>query len=34
LIDRIMKEAEKVVSSIGAGGIFKPLRRPTDDTNK
>jgi len=30
LIDRIMKEAEEVVSSIGAGGIFKPLRKPTD----
>jgi nitronate monooxygenase len=34
LIDRIIKEAEEVVSNIGAGGIFKPLRKPTDITNK
>ena len=30
LIDRIIKEAEEVVSNIGAGGIFQPLRKPTD----
>jgi NAD(P)H-dependent flavin oxidoreductase YrpB (nitropropane dioxygenase family) len=30
LIDRIIKEAEEVVSHMGARGIFKPLRKPTD----
>jgi hypothetical protein len=30
LIDRIIKEAEEVVSRIAARGIFKPLRKPTD----
>ena len=30
LIDRIIKEAEEVSSNIGAGGIFKPLRKPAD----
>jgi NAD(P)H-dependent flavin oxidoreductase YrpB (nitropropane dioxygenase family) len=30
LIDRIIKEAEEVVSSINAGGVFKPLRKPID----
>ena len=28
LIDRIIKEAEEVASSIGAKGTFKPLRKP------
>lgn len=30
LVDRIIKEAEEVVSKIAARGIFKPLRKPTD----
>ena len=30
LIDRIIKEAEEVASNIGAGGIFKPLRKPVE----
>jgi NAD(P)H-dependent flavin oxidoreductase YrpB (nitropropane dioxygenase family) len=30
LIDRIMKEAEEVASNIGAGGTFKPLRKPAE----
>jgi nitronate monooxygenase len=30
LIDRIIKEAEEVISNIAARGIFKPLRNPTD----
>jgi nitronate monooxygenase len=30
LIDRIIKEAEEVISHMGARGIFKPLRKPTD----
>ncbi len=30
LIDRIMREAEDVVSRITARGIFKPLRKPTE----
>jgi NAD(P)H-dependent flavin oxidoreductase YrpB (nitropropane dioxygenase family) len=34
LIDRIINEAEEVVSNIGAGGIFQPLRKPTDVVNK
>jgi NAD(P)H-dependent flavin oxidoreductase YrpB (nitropropane dioxygenase family) len=34
LIERIIKEAEEVVSSINAGGIFKPLRKPTEVVNK
>jgi NAD(P)H-dependent flavin oxidoreductase YrpB (nitropropane dioxygenase family) len=34
LIDRVIKEAEEVVSRINAGGIFKPLRKPTDVANK
>ena len=29
LVDRIIKEAEEVVSNIGAKGTFKPLRKPT-----
>ena len=29
LADRIIKEAEEVVSNIGAKGTFKPLRKPT-----
>jgi NAD(P)H-dependent flavin oxidoreductase YrpB (nitropropane dioxygenase family) len=29
LVDRIIKEAEEVVSKISTGGIFKPLRKPT-----
>ena len=29
LLDRIIKEAEEVVSNIGAKGTFKPLRKPT-----
>ena len=28
-IDRIIKEAEEVVSKIGARGTFKPLRKPS-----
>jgi nitronate monooxygenase len=28
LVDRIIKEAEEVASSIGAKGTFKPLRKP------
>jgi NAD(P)H-dependent flavin oxidoreductase YrpB (nitropropane dioxygenase family) len=34
LIDRIIKEAEEVVSSIATGGIFKPLRKPINGGNK
>ncbi len=34
LIDRIIKEAEEVVSNIAARGIFKPLRNPTTVANK
>jgi len=34
LIDRIIKEAEEVVSNMGATGVFKPLRKPTDVANK
>jgi nitronate monooxygenase len=34
LLDRIIKEAEEVVSKIAAHGIFKPLRKPTDVANK
>ncbi|MFW6102455.1 MAG: NAD(P)H-dependent flavin oxidoreductase [Chloroflexota bacterium] len=34
LIDRIIKEAEEVVSNLGARGIFKPLRKPTTVANK
>jgi len=34
LIDRIIKEAEEVVSNIAARGIFKPLRKPTNVANK
>jgi len=34
LIDRIIKEAEEVVSNIAARGIFKPLRKPIDVANK
>ncbi len=30
LIDRTIREAEEVVSRIGAGGLFQPLRSPTD----
>ena len=34
LIDRTIKEAEEVISNIGTGGTFKPLRKPTDVVNK
>lgn len=34
LIDRIIKEAEEVVSNMAARGIFKPLRKPTAVANK
>jgi len=34
VIDRIIKEAEEVVSKITAGGVFKPLRKPTDATKQ
>jgi nitronate monooxygenase len=34
LIERIIKEAEEVISNINAGGTFKPLRKPTDAANK
>jgi NAD(P)H-dependent flavin oxidoreductase YrpB (nitropropane dioxygenase family) len=34
LIERIIKEAEEVISNINAGGTFKPLRKPTDAVNK
>jgi NAD(P)H-dependent flavin oxidoreductase YrpB (nitropropane dioxygenase family) len=34
LIDRIIREAEAVVTNIGADGIFRPLRKPTDVPNK
>jgi nitronate monooxygenase len=34
LIDRIIKEAEEVVSNLAAPGIFKPLRKPTTVANK
>jgi nitronate monooxygenase len=30
VIDRIIKEAEEVVSKIVARGVFKPLRKPTE----
>jgi NAD(P)H-dependent flavin oxidoreductase YrpB (nitropropane dioxygenase family) len=30
LIDRTIKEAEELVSKMTAGGMFKPLRKPTD----
>jgi len=32
LVDRIIKEAEEVVSKITAGGVFKPLRKPAEAT--
>jgi len=34
LIERIIKEAEEVISKINAGGTFEPLRKPTDVVNK
>jgi NAD(P)H-dependent flavin oxidoreductase YrpB (nitropropane dioxygenase family) len=34
LMDRIIKEAEEVVSNIGAKGTFKPLRKPFLPTAK
>ncbi len=34
LIDRIIKEAEEVISNIAARGIFMPLRKPTAIANK
>ena len=34
LIDRIIKEAEEIVSTIGTGSIFQPLRKPNDVANK
>jgi NAD(P)H-dependent flavin oxidoreductase YrpB (nitropropane dioxygenase family) len=34
LMDRIIEEAEEVVSNIAARGIFEPLRKPTDVANK
>jgi NAD(P)H-dependent flavin oxidoreductase YrpB (nitropropane dioxygenase family) len=30
LIDRTIREAEQVVSSVSAGGVFKPLRKPVN----
>jgi NAD(P)H-dependent flavin oxidoreductase YrpB (nitropropane dioxygenase family) len=30
LVDRTIKEAEEVVSKMAVGGMFKPLRKPTD----
>jgi NAD(P)H-dependent flavin oxidoreductase YrpB (nitropropane dioxygenase family) len=30
LIDRVIKEAEEVISRIAARGTFKPLRKPSD----
>ena len=30
LIDRIIKEAEEVISNMSAGSVFKPLRKPSD----
>jgi hypothetical protein len=30
LIDRIIKEAEEVISRITARDTFKPLRKPSD----
>jgi NAD(P)H-dependent flavin oxidoreductase YrpB (nitropropane dioxygenase family) len=30
LIDKIMQEAEEIASNIGAGGVFKPLRKPVE----
>jgi NAD(P)H-dependent flavin oxidoreductase YrpB (nitropropane dioxygenase family) len=32
LVDRIIEEAQEVVSKITAGGVFKPLRKPADVT--
>jgi hypothetical protein len=34
LIDRIIKEAEDVISRVGARGTFKPLRKPSDVTKQ
>jgi NAD(P)H-dependent flavin oxidoreductase YrpB (nitropropane dioxygenase family) len=34
LIDRIIKEAEEVVTNLAARGIFKPLHKPTNVVNK
>jgi nitronate monooxygenase len=34
LIDRIVKEAEEVISRIAARGTFKPLRKPSDVTKQ
>ena len=34
LVDRIIKEAEEVVSNIGAKGTFKPLHRPAESAPK
>jgi len=34
LIDRIIKEAEDVISRVGARGTFKPLRKPSDFTKQ
>ncbi len=34
LIDRIIKEADEVISNIGAGGTFRPLRKPIDVVDK
>lgn len=32
LIDRVVSEAERIVSKIAAPGVFKPVRKPTDTT--
>src|SRR4030042_1957321 len=34
VIDRIIKEAEEVVSKIAARGVFNPLRKPTEAAKK
>jgi NAD(P)H-dependent flavin oxidoreductase YrpB (nitropropane dioxygenase family) len=34
LIDRIVKEAEDVISRVGAHGTFRPLRKPSDVTKQ
>jgi len=34
LIERIIKEAEDVISNINVSGTFKPLRKPADVVNK
>jgi nitronate monooxygenase len=34
LIDRIISEAQEIISNMAAGGIFEPLRKPMDVANK